>query len=67
MKIMKLQSWLQAWGQRCRCEKIELGHQSSLAPVVQAFHPGVLSMQWQTPAATDMRFGFEITMYVANR
>lgn len=24
-------------------------------------------MQWQTPAATDLRFGFEITMYVANR
>ncbi|MBU0604173.1 MAG: pyrroloquinoline quinone precursor peptide PqqA [Gammaproteobacteria bacterium] len=24
-------------------------------------------MNWQTPAATDLRFGFEITMYVANR
>ncbi|HMX10425.1 MAG TPA: pyrroloquinoline quinone precursor peptide PqqA [Burkholderiaceae bacterium] len=24
-------------------------------------------MQWQTPAATDLRFGFEITMYVAAR
>ena len=24
-------------------------------------------MQWQTPTATDFRFGFEITMYVANR
>jgi pyrroloquinoline quinone biosynthesis protein A len=24
-------------------------------------------MAWQTPAACDMRFGFEITMYVANR
>ena len=22
---------------------------------------------WQTPAATDLRFGFEITMYVAAR
>ncbi|MBP6095545.1 MAG: pyrroloquinoline quinone precursor peptide PqqA [Methyloversatilis sp.] len=24
-------------------------------------------MNWQTPKATDLRFGFEITMYVANR
>ena len=24
-------------------------------------------MKWTTPAATDMRFGFEITMYIANR
>jgi len=24
-------------------------------------------MTWQTPTATDFRFGFEITMYVAAR
>ncbi|MCE2871802.1 MAG: pyrroloquinoline quinone precursor peptide PqqA [Burkholderiaceae bacterium] len=24
-------------------------------------------MNWTTPAATDLRFGFEITMYIANR
>jgi coenzyme PQQ precursor peptide PqqA len=24
-------------------------------------------MKWEQPAATDMRFGFEITMYIANR
>ena len=24
-------------------------------------------MKWTTPAATDLRFGFEITMYIANR
>ncbi|MGD9833910.1 MAG: pyrroloquinoline quinone precursor peptide PqqA [Piscinibacter sp.] len=24
-------------------------------------------MQWQTPAAADFRYGFEITMYVAAR
>ena len=24
-------------------------------------------MQWQTPTATDLRFGFEITLYVAAR
>lgn len=26
-----------------------------------------LRMTWQTPTATDLRFGFEITMYVAAR
>jgi coenzyme PQQ precursor peptide PqqA len=25
------------------------------------------AMKWERPAATDMRFGFEITMYIANR
>lgn len=25
------------------------------------------TMQWTTPTFTDMRFGFEITMYIANR
>jgi len=25
------------------------------------------NMNWQTPKATDLRFGFEITMYIANR
>jgi coenzyme PQQ precursor peptide PqqA len=24
-------------------------------------------MTWQSPAATDLRFGFEITMYVSAR
>lgn len=24
-------------------------------------------MQWTTPSYTDLRFGFEITMYIANR
>ncbi len=26
-----------------------------------------ITMAWTTPAATDLRFGFEITMYIANR
>lgn len=25
------------------------------------------TMQWTTPAYTDLRFGFEITMYIATR
>jgi coenzyme PQQ precursor peptide PqqA len=24
-------------------------------------------MTWETPTATEWRFGFEITMYIANR
>ncbi|MBS7456613.1 pyrroloquinoline quinone precursor peptide PqqA [Coralloluteibacterium stylophorae] len=24
-------------------------------------------MKWETPKAIDRRFGFEITMYIANR
>ncbi|MFT3799779.1 MAG: pyrroloquinoline quinone precursor peptide PqqA [Burkholderiaceae bacterium] len=24
-------------------------------------------MQWTAPAFTDLRFGFEITLYIANR
>jgi len=29
--------------------------------------PGEQDMKWETPTATDLRFGFEITMYIANR
>lgn len=25
------------------------------------------TMKWTTPSAADLRFGFEITMYIANR
>jgi coenzyme PQQ precursor peptide PqqA len=28
---------------------------------------GGTCMQWTTPSFTDMRFGFEITMYIATR
>ncbi len=31
-------------------------------------HPnGEFDMAWQTPQAIEWRFGFEITMYIANR
>ena len=30
-------------------------------------HTKETAMQWETPAFTDLRFGFEITMYIANR
>lgn len=36
-----------------------------------SYHPhaytGVIAMSWETPAATDYRFGFEITMYMYHR
>jgi len=25
------------------------------------------TMKWETPAYTDLRFGFEVTMYIYNR
>jgi len=28
---------------------------------------GEVEMSWTTPQFVDMRFGFEITMYIANR
>ena len=30
-------------------------------------NPWRLTMQWTAPSFTDLRFGFEITMYIANR
>jgi coenzyme PQQ precursor peptide PqqA len=35
---------------------------SGIPPVLRRLH-----MQWQTPTATVLRFGFEITMYVGAR
>jgi len=28
---------------------------------------GGLFMKWETPSYTDLRFGFEVTMYIYNR
>jgi coenzyme PQQ precursor peptide PqqA len=28
---------------------------------------GAIVMKWETPQASDMRYGFEITMYIATR
>jgi coenzyme PQQ precursor peptide PqqA len=33
----------------------------------RATFPGDTHMKWETPTATDLRFGFEITMYVSAR
>ena len=34
---------------------------------VVLFHTRRLFMIWQTPSATDFRFGFEITLYISAR
>ena len=28
---------------------------------------GGFTMKWETPSYTDLRFGFEVTMYIYNR
>jgi coenzyme PQQ precursor peptide PqqA len=33
----------------------------------RATFSGDTHMKWETPTATDLRFGFEITMYVSAR
>ncbi len=35
--------------------------------LIHSFNQGESAMQWTTPSFTDMRFGFEITMYIATR
>lgn len=30
-------------------------------------HPKETDMAWHKPQATDLRYGFEITMYISNR
>jgi len=36
-------------------------------PAMRPPHERTLAMTWTTPKATDLRFGFEITMYVSAR
>jgi len=31
------------------------------------FNHEVIDMNWETPAYNDVRFGFEVTMYINNR
>jgi coenzyme PQQ precursor peptide PqqA len=37
------------------------------ASAAQSSRPGIKTMRWEKPQATDFRFGMEITMYIANR
>jgi coenzyme PQQ precursor peptide PqqA len=43
-------------------------HPSARVQPVREGHPDRrVIMKWEQPTACDMRFGFEITMYIANR
>lgn len=44
-----------------------LGHQWRMIRHFQSMTHRRYTMQWTTPSFTDLRFGFEITMYIANR
>jgi coenzyme PQQ precursor peptide PqqA len=62
MKIMRRDSWFGGCAVAAAARSMRL-------PVVPAGNPFLEEqpMTWQTPAATDLRFGFEITMYVTAR
>jgi coenzyme PQQ precursor peptide PqqA len=70
MKIMSLQCRPQACRPRGTRANMRCGMQDVPAAAgrhrVSTFE-GDFPMQWQTPTATDFRFGFEITMYVSAR
>jgi coenzyme PQQ precursor peptide PqqA len=70
MKIMSAQSMIS----RCRfalpCAESKPYRQTGCRhtqPQRAEQHHRRYDMTWETPAASDMRFGFEITMYIANR
>jgi coenzyme PQQ precursor peptide PqqA len=69
MKIMSFDSCLQGWVRRGRGFNIRNGTRvfPRCPPGRRATRQETSPMQWNTPTAIDFRFGFEITMYVANR
>ena len=68
MKIMRVDSWFAGWPAAALGNTIGHGTPSLRTPPgARCTFKGDPSMTWQTPAATDLRFGFEITMYVAAR
>lgn len=51
-------------GPRTRCIRIDHAAQR-LCEFEELYHLEVA--MWSKPAYTEMRFGFEVTMYIANR
>jgi len=43
------------------------GKPSNTLPLHVRFTNRSKLMKWETPQASDMRYGFEITMYIATR
>jgi coenzyme PQQ precursor peptide PqqA len=42
-------------------------YRSRRCKVAAVHHFRRVQMKWETPQATDLRYGMEITMYIANR
>jgi coenzyme PQQ precursor peptide PqqA len=65
MKIMSAHSWI--W--RCHPGWTTSHNGSSGFSTGPDIHPTLkeMIMTWEKPQASDMRWGFEITMYIANR
>jgi len=42
-------------------------HIPDAPPRTPRIHLEEIAMTWEKPTATNFRFGFEITMYIANR
>jgi len=60
MKFMRRESWRGAWARARRGASMH-----AVRCRTPLFRRPL--MQWQTPTATDLRFGFEITLYAAAR
>ena len=70
MKIMRPESWPRDWSETPARETMHCGIRAvsprrPTGPRVP--QTGDSFMQWTTPTACDLRFGFEITMYVSAR
>ena len=68
MKIMRLESW--SGGCALGAAQATMVHGAIALPRPPfdgRATTGDFRMTWQTPTATDLRFGFEITMYVSAR
>lgn len=71
MEIMNRDSCSPGWAARAGAATMRHGAATPYAAPTGAASPRErsfpMNMQWQTPAAIDWRFGFEISLYVANR
>lgn len=70
MKIMRFESCCAGWVRQGTGFSIRSGttvRPHGARPGPRATPQETRPMQWNTPTAIDFRFGFEITMYVANR
>jgi len=67
MKIMRAVSWWSRFRWRRDCRRWPQPDPGR--PGGQGQHPlwRSIAMKWETPTAIDLRFGMEITMYIANR